>query len=94
MEIAEDRASQVASNVPAPMNLNGSISIIEIPLNDKHISEVCAICQETLSKGEKNSSYIDCMDWFHFDCIKLWLDRGRDSCPTCREKCTLLTKFT
>ena len=42
----------------------------------------CLICLDNYIKGEK-ISYLPCFHFFHFLCIKSWVQRS-DKCPLCK----------
>lgn len=44
----------------------------------------CAICKEDVSLGTIVKS-LPCQHWYHGECIKQWLERGRENCPPCRD---------
>ena len=58
----------------------------------RSIPDVCPICQEHLEKGRPGTSYLDCLDWFHEECIAAWLSRGHTTCPKCRNETQTIFK--
>ena len=47
--------------------------------------EDCTICLETIWRGVNATEMIpDCSHSFHSECIKGWVQRAHDTCPTCR----------
>lgn len=44
----------------------------------------CAICKEDVPLGSIVKS-MPCQHWYHGECIKQWLERGRENCPQCRD---------
>lgn len=87
LEIGEDHPSldEEEEEEPMPMMLRQEpvISIEEVAGGNVDNIEQCAICQDELNKRHGDSAYIDCMHWYHFECIKPWLSR-KPECPTCK----------
>ena len=49
------------------------------------IGNDCSICFETMSTGEVFSQCLKtCKNYFHEECINLWLNAGHATCPLCR----------
>ena len=48
------------------------------------VTEQCAICLEKITQGEELQSMRRCPHGFHYDCVKEWLEREHQTCPTCR----------
>ena len=46
----------------------------------------CPVCLVGVELGEEVAE-LPCKHWFHFDCIKAWLQE-HDTCPTCRRGIT------
>lgn len=69
----------------------GQIEIVEIEPPKADIKEQCSICQCTMSKRYEEVAYIDCMHWFHYDCIKEWLIR-KNKCVICKSQVGQLFK--
>ncbi len=56
-------------------------------LHTKAIGNDCSICFEEMKSGEVFTQCITtCKNYFHEDCINLWLNTGHDTCPLCRGK--------
>jgi Ring finger domain len=53
------------------------------PPND--ISENCSICLVDFNKRSGEAAFLECMHWYHFNCIKEWTDKGHKNCPECRK---------
>ncbi len=54
-------------------------------VNTNAIGNDCSICFEEMKAGETFSQCLTtCKNFFHQDCINLWLDSGHDTCPLCR----------
>lgn len=53
------------------------------------VPAVCPICHDEVLKGGAGSSFVDCLDCFHTDCIDSWIRTGKDSCPVCRNQITV-----
>lgn len=87
MDFGEDHPSldEEEEEEPLPMMLRQQpvITIEEVAGGNVDNIEQCAICQEDLNKRHGDSAYIDCMHWYHFDCIKPWLSR-KSECPICK----------
>ena len=65
---------------PTEQEIIDGSSIVEVTNN----SEVCAICQETLSQDGRNVRRLNhCHHMFHDNCIRTWFNRNT-RCPTCR----------
>ncbi len=53
------------------------------------IGNDCSICFEEMKTGEVFSQCLTtCKNYFHEDCINLWLNSGHDTCPLCRGEWT------
>lgn len=50
----------------------------------------CTICMSDVS--ESNGGHVECGHAFHNKCLKLWIDKDKNSCPTCRS-CISCDKF-
>ncbi|GER52506.1 RING/U-box superfamily protein [Striga asiatica] len=48
----------------------------------------CTICLSEFAAGERVKVLDKCGHGFHAQCIRRWL-AARDSCPTCRERCSV-----
>ena len=68
------------------------IDIEEVDGGVVDILDQCAICQEELNKRNGESAYLDCMHWYHFECIKPWLLHKRE-CPTCKHEANHIFKI-
>lgn len=66
------------------------IALVNVEPVARPIPDTCAICHDTIGRGTPGTAYLDCLDWYHEDCITEWLKRGRISCPSCRHKTTAL----
>jgi hypothetical protein len=49
----------------------------------------CAICFERIVNGETVQGMQECCHWFHFECVRQWLETGHLSCPECRSSVAL-----
>ena len=67
------------------------IQTIDIRPPNKDIVETCSICREDFNKRVDPVCYLDCMHWFHVDCVTRWLDNKRN-CPCCKGPVTLVSK--
>ncbi len=53
------------------------------------IGSDCSICFEEMKNGEVFSQCLTtCKNYFHEDCINLWLNSGHETCPLCRGEWT------
>lgn len=56
-------------------------------LHANAIGNDCSICFEEMKSGEIFTQCITtCKNYFHEDCLKLWLNTSHDTCPLCRGK--------
>ena len=55
-------------------------------LHTNAIGNDCSICFEEMTNGEVLQCITTCKNYFHEDCLKLWLNTGHDTCPLCRGK--------
>lgn len=47
----------------------------------------CPVCfEEMKADEEKSQCTLTCKNWFHSECIKLWLESDHTTCPLCRSK--------
>lgn len=64
---------------------NGMIILVEDYQNrNQKAGVICAICQEDLARTEKECALLECMHWFHFDCLQNWL-KFKSQCPDCKK---------
>jgi Ring finger domain len=68
---------------------NGQIERITTNASSQGVAATCPICHDDLMKGGPGSSFVDCLDCFHTDCIESWIRTGKNSCPVCRNQITL-----
>lgn len=61
-----------------------NLAVVQVQAIERPIDDVCPICHDDLKRGTPGSAYLDCLDWFHKECIEEWIKRGRKSCPNCR----------
>ncbi len=53
----------------------------------KAIGSDCSVCFEEMKKDEKIvNCTTTCKNYFHDNCISMWLSTGHDTCPLCRAK--------
>lgn len=62
------------------------LNIVTVDGPRNSIIMVCPICQEDLDKKSPEGAYIDCMHWYHFQCISEWTRRGNHDCPQCKHR--------
>jgi Ring finger domain len=56
---------------------------IEAPKTDA--KDTCMICTDEFCKKGPDSSFLECMHWFHASCLNQWIDtKGISVCPECR----------
>lgn len=48
-----------------------------------HQFSECSICFNTFHKHGVNSCYLECLHWFHFNCLSKWAHHKQE-CPVCR----------
>jgi hypothetical protein len=59
----------------------------ETKVDTNAIGNDCSVCFEEMKEGEKLVKCITtCKNYFHDDCLSLWLSSGHDTCPLCRAK--------
>lgn len=64
---------------------NGMMIIVELFQNHNQKAHVtCSICQYELERKEYECGLLECMHWFHFDCIQNWL-KFKSQCPDCKK---------
>lgn len=52
-------------------------------------ANICSICLESNSNGDKSSERLECGHHFHKECIDPWL-RSNNTCPLCRLKVEMI----
>lgn len=87
-----DLDSQYDEMDPAVEEQAPPITVEEVEGAAKDIHDKCAICQEDLNRRDFDSSYLNCMHWYHYECIKAWLER-KSECPTCKHETTNIFKI-
>ena len=55
--------------------------------------EECPICLEEFDDTKPICMVRPCNHKFHISCIVKWVDEGKDKCPLCRRKITLIKQF-
>lgn len=64
---------------------NGMMIIVEPFQNRNQKANVtCSICQDELQRQEYECGLLECMHWFHFDCLQNWL-KFKSQCPDCKK---------
>lgn len=53
----------------------------------------CPICCEDGDKVNADVCVVECLHWYHFDCLSEWLKKAKD-CPTCRVEVTAVLKVS
>lgn len=61
----------------------GSEQIPQSTAHNRHQFEACSICLNSIFKKSYNSCYLECLHWYHFECLKCWCSQSRQ-CPVCR----------
>lgn len=69
------------------------LQVIEVDGPKNSLTQLCSICHEDLDKKLPESAYLDCMHWFHYECIKAWTTRGKAECPNCKTEANQLFKI-
>jgi hypothetical protein len=59
------------------------VAIISAKGCETSIEEDCLICMDKLNKKDDNCGLLQCLHWFHFECLKDWLIKDA-SCPLCK----------
>jgi ankyrin repeat protein len=54
--------------------------------DDTGAEKACGICKDDYINGQTLYLLNPCNHVFHQDCLKSWLDTGRNTCPTCSGK--------
>ena len=75
-----------------PSAPTGDIEVVIISASPNPIPDTCPICHDSLNRGHQGSCYLDCMDWFHEECVMHWLNTGKRTCPKCRNETTTVCK--
>lgn len=80
--------------LPTPVLGNGNqrAIVVQVAPGSKSIMDTCSICQEELDRSEEGVAYLDCLDFFHVDCIMHWIGRNRLDCPKCRHPTVTIFK--
>jgi hypothetical protein len=54
-------------------------------INKDAIGNDCPICFEDMTKDDSlKQCVLTCKNFFHTDCINMWINTGHDTCPLCR----------
>ena len=61
-------------------------------LHNRHLFEECAICFNPLYKQNTNTCYLECLHWYHFNCLSDWSKR-KTHCPVCRRDFDIILKL-
>ena len=62
------------------------IKVAQAMLDESTGTADCPVCLVDVEVGE-DVAELPCKHWFHFDCVKAWLQE-HDTCPTCRRGIT------
>ena len=93
----QEQGENVDQNSNDSMNvepIDAGYEVVNVDCGRMSIIDICPICQEELDKIEPGSSYLECTHWFHFDCIDIWYQRARRSCPQCNSNSDVIYKIT
>lgn len=52
----------------------------------------CSICFHSFHREIHNSCYLECLHWFHFDCLSKWATLKQE-CPVCRKAFDTILKL-
>lgn len=53
--------------------------------NNEAIGNDCSVCFEEITKNDNLIQCVStCKNYFHNDCIQMWLNTGHNTCPLCR----------
>ena len=64
---------------------NGMMIIVEPFQNRNQKAHVtCSICQYELERQQYECGLLECMHWFHFECVQNWL-KFKSQCPDCKK---------
>ena len=66
-----------------------TVQLTSFPRNTTQILSICSICHEDVDKSQPDSSFIDCMHWYHFSCIATWV-MSHNVCPMCKKGVTVM----
>lgn len=83
---AEDSSDSEHSPPPSSRKIDSDgteIEVISVKRSPTSILETCPVCTEQINKKSRQSAYLKCGHWFHYDCIEEWL-QNKDKCPLCR----------
>jgi len=56
------------------------------PKNIDDLIENCPVCCNEIKESKDNIKILKCGHAHHRDCLKIWFDNGKDTCPVCRYK--------
>lgn len=80
-------------NLPHINSDNGMVIIVEPFENRNQKAHVaCSICQYELERKEYECGLLECMHWFHFDCLQNWL-KFKSQCPDCKKSVGSVAKL-
>lgn len=66
-----------------------TINVVRMPGTQDPKVEECVICCQACDKMEDNCGILECLHYFHFECIKKYLETAPNCwCPTCRHGVT------
>lgn len=84
----ETARSQEVSPERPPQRKPKGVKAIEVRGGTTSIKHDCPICYAKFDKMEFGASYLDCGHWFHYCCLKPWLDDYNTNCPQCKAEVT------
>ena len=56
------------------------------PKNIDDLIENCPVCCSEIEESKDNIQVLKCGHAHHRQCLKMWFDSGKDTCPMCRYK--------
>lgn len=68
-----------------PNNYPIDIHVYTASNNEENPEDPCPMCLEDLN----TKTVIECGHEFHEECLELWMNEDKDTCPICRERIPL-----
>jgi len=66
---------------------NKDTNVTEKKEIDPGLDSTCSVCFEDMTKEDTLSQCVKtCKNYFHNNCIQMWLNTGHETCPLCRAK--------
>lgn len=89
--VNEEDSSWASSMMSEPPH---DVDVIDIDSRPRAENYHCPICQEVDCKSKPGSAYLDCMHWYHYDCVEAWIKSGKTCCPLCKNDTYHVYKIT